>query len=616
MIGANVSENGSIQFKVWAPKANSLSLILLDGQKETVHPLKQCENGFYVTSLPKIEPLPDYLYCINGEKRYPDPASFWQPHGVHGPSRVYDNRQFEWKDIQWKGIALDQYLIYELHVGTFTQEGSFEAIINKLPHLKQLGITAIELMPIATFPGKRNWGYDGVYPYAPHHDYGGPEGLKKLVSACHQEGFAVILDVVYNHLGCEGNYLGSFGHYFTDRYKTPWGEAVNFDSSYSDIVRDYFIQNALFWMREYHVDAIRLDAIHAIFDFSAYHFLEELTAAVHQLSLKLKRPLYVIAESDLNDVRILKSIEKGGYAIDSQWSDEFHHSVYAYLTQSQWRYFSDFGQLSQLGKAITEGFVYQGQYSQFRKKHFGSCSKELPGKQFVICIQNHDQVGNAGLGKRLTHFVSAQEYRLATMLLLFSPNIPMLFMGQEWGAATPFHYFASYQDEHLQQAVREGYAREFDLEQNGIKNYDPHEIHYFELSKLDWKEIEKSEHADLLDFYKKAIKLRKEIAALSNNDKKLTKIAFDEDQKWLVIERSDHSGSQAILMINFSQNSQVLEVAFSKGHWTMELSSFDKENLAPKQFCTQSETNIRVELLPKNGLLYSNSVLKCQRQDV
>src|SRR6185503_2081252 len=369
--------------------------------------------------------------------------------------------RFDWQDQTWKGLPLPDYLIYELHVGTFTAEGTFDAAISYLDGLRELGITAIELMPVAQFPGNRNWGYDGVYPYAVQNSYGGPLALKRLVQACHERGLAAILDVVYNHLGREGNYLRELGHYFTDRYRTPWGDAVNFDGPHSDEVRRFFIENALYWITEFHFDALHLDAAHPIFEHSARPFLAELSEAVHRRGEELHRLVYLIPEISMNDVRLILPRQQGGCGCDAQWNDDFHHSLHTLLTGERTGYYQDFGRIEHLVKSLREGFVYTGQDSQYRQRRHGNSARAVPSRRFVICCQNHDQVGNRQLGERLSQLVSFEDLKLAAAVVLLSPCIPLLFMGEEYGETAPFLYFISHSDPDLIEAVRQGRRAEF-----------------------------------------------------------------------------------------------------------------------------------------------------------
>jgi maltooligosyltrehalose trehalohydrolase len=447
--GAKLDKTHNCTFTVWAPARRRVELKLtphpLDGKVgagqegliEMELPGESAEAketaGYWQLTVPDIQPGTRYFFQLDGSVTRPDPASNFQPEGVHGPSEVIDHGQFQWKDEKWKGIGLKDMIIYELHVGTFTPEGTFSAAIGRLSDLKELGINAVEIMPVAQFPGDRNWGYDGVYPYAVQNSYGGPDKLKELVNASHRAGLAVVLDVVYNHLGPEGNYLRDFGPYFTDKYQTPWGQAINFDGPYSDPVREFFIENALYWFRDYHIDALRLDALHAVFDMSAKHFLRELSERVAEFSKENGRRFYLVAESDLNDVRLIKPRSRGGYGLDAQWSDDFHHSLHALLTGEKKGYYQDFGSVRNLAKVFREGFVYTGQYSEHRKRRHGSKPKHRKARQFVVCIQNHDQVGNRMYGKRLSQLVGFESLKLAAGTVILSPYIPHLFMGEEYG---------------------------------------------------------------------------------------------------------------------------------------------------------------------------------------
>ena len=497
--GAKYIGKGLCDFTVWAPFALSVSLKFVAPEQRLV-PLKKSERGYWHTRAEGCLPATQYRYLLDGERERPDPASQYQPDGVHGPSEVVDHAAFRWTDSGWKGLPLPSMIMYELHTGTFTTEGTFEAIIPRLGDLKDLGINTIGLMPVAQFPGDRNWGYDGVYPYAVQNSYGGPEGLKRLVNACHQMELAVSLDVVYNHLGPEGNYLWDFGPYFTDRYKTPWGEAINFDGPYSDEVRNYFIANALHWITEYHIDALRIDAIHGIFDFSARHFLQELGEAVRLHAQSVRRDVYVIPESDLNDVRVIRPVEVGGHGLDAQWNDDFHHALHTLLTGERNGYYEDFGKIEHLEKALREGFIYSGEYSPFRKRRHGSSSKDRPGLQFVVFSQNHDQVGNRMRGERLSGLVPFEALKLAAGAVLLAPNIPLLFMGEEYGEKAPFLYFVSHGDKALIEAVRKGRNDEFKHFAWNGEPPDPQDERTFLASKINWEKRRQGEHAVLLNF--------------------------------------------------------------------------------------------------------------------
>jgi len=492
----------------------------------------------------------EYYYEPDGGERRPDPVSRFQPRGVHEASQVVDPDAFEWSDRNWKGLALRDYVIYELHTGTFTPQGSFDGVARRLGYLRDVGITAIELMPVASFAGARNWGYDGVNLYAPHAAYGGPDGLRRLVDACHRASLAVVLDVVYNHLGPEGNYLSEYAPYFTDRYRTPWGAAINFDGPQSDGVRRFFIDNALHWLTEYHIDALRLDAIHGIFDFGAPHILRELADAFHQQARALGREAWLIAESDLNDTRVINRAEIGGYGLDAQWNDDFHHSLHALLTRRRHGYFADFGTLGDLGTAMTEGFVYNGRRSQYRQRRHGGSSAANPGWQFVVFNQNHDQVANAEAGSRLSALLTLEQQKLASLILMCAPGLPMLFMGEEFGASSPFDYFTSFEDPVLAAAVSAGRRREYEAFFRGRSFPDPQAPGTFERAHLDWSEPAKSPHRELFAFNRALLALRARNRCLANCRKDLTRVEFSEGEEWMTVERTDASGDAAFVFCN------------------------------------------------------------------
>jgi maltooligosyltrehalose trehalohydrolase len=547
--GAQVLPGGGAEFRVWAPKLREVSVVL-DAPGKLQVPMRPDADGEFVAVVPEAAEGVDYWLATSDGTLRPDPASRWQPHGVHGASRVVDPRSFRWTDAGWKGMELKDYVIYELHAGTFTPAGTFRAIIAKLPYLRDLGVTAIELMPVAEFPGARNWGYDGVALFAPHSAYGGPDGLKALVDAYHREGLAVILDVVYNHLGPEGNHLAEFGPYFTDRYRTPRGPAINFDGPDSDGVRRFFVDNALYWLTEFHMDALRLDAIHGIYDFSAHHFLEELATSFHRQAELLGRKAFLIAESDLNDVRVIRPAEAGGYGLDAQWLDDFHHAVRGILTGERRGYLVDFGRVADLAQALAEGFVHDGRYSAYRRRRYGSSSREVAGERFVAFIQNHDQIANASVGRRLSELVSPDAEKLAAVLLLCSPFVPLLFMGQEYGETAPFLYFTSHSDPALVDAVRRGRREEYTAFYRGAAFPDPQDPLTFARSKLRWERLGEPACAGMLDFYRRLLWLRRRHACLSNCRKDLVRLAYDEGEQWLVLERGDPSGERAVLLCN------------------------------------------------------------------
>ena len=556
--GARPTPDG-VLFRVWAPRATKLSLHVTRPDVALI-PMHRDDDGVFTAFAEGLSAGADYFCEIDPNRSRPDPVSRFQPDGVHGASRIVDPDAFAWTDHDWKGPALEQLITYELHTGTFTPEGTFAGIVERLPYLRELGITALELMPVAAFPGSRNWGYDAVCLYAPHVAYGGPLGLKQLVDACHREGLAVVLDVVYNHLGPDGNYLAEFAPFFTDRYRSPWGDALNFDGPDSDGVRRFFVNNALYWLAEYHVDGLRLDAIHGIFDFSARHILREIADAFHAQARALGRRAWLIAESDLNDTRVIDPAERGGYGLDAQWSDDFHHSLHTLLTGRRHGYFADFGRMENLRKALTEGFVYDGRYSVYRRRRHGISSAQNPGRQFVVFNQNHDQVANAAAGTRLSSLVTFEQQKLAAVILMCAPNLPLLFMGEEFGASSPFDYFTSFTDPALARAVSEGRKREYKPFFKDRPFADPQAPDTFNHSRLDWGEIARSPHRELLAFYRALIKLRTDNRCLSNCRKDLTTVEFSETERWMIIGRAGTSGSGAFLFCNLSDHTQQLPV--------------------------------------------------------
>lgn len=521
------------KFGVWAPEAEKVEM----KTDSTIHPMFPDRQGWWRTETPPVHGL-DYSFLVNGQGPYPDPRSFWQPEGIDGPSRWLDHSRFTWHDQNWRPGPLSSSIIYELHVGTFTPQGTFKAVAKHLDHLLDLGVTHIELMPVAEFSGKRGWGYDGADLYAPHHSYGTPEELKELINTCHGRGIAVLLDVVYNHLGPLGNYLPRFGPYFTGNYLTPWGDAVNFDGPHSDQVRRFFIDNALMWLRDYHFDGLRVDAVHAIFDTSAIHFLEQLSTEVKQMEAHLGRNLTLIAESDLNDPRIVRPSHVGGYGLDAQWNEDFHHALHAVLTGEKQGYYADFGDLAALAKVMKGNFAYDGRYSVYRSRIHGRPASDICPHKLVGCMQNHDQVGNRAFGERSTHLLSRDQLKISAALVLTSPFVPMLFQGEEWGAASPFLYFTAHEDPELAEAVRQGRRREFsafDWPQQQIP--DPQSLDTFERSRLNWEEPQQELHAEILEWHKKIIKLRQTLPDLTDGRSEQLRVSFHEEKKWLIIRR-------------------------------------------------------------------------------
>jgi maltooligosyltrehalose trehalohydrolase len=548
-LGAIHLENQQCRFRVWAPNASQVEVNLCGSR---LVPLRPGEHGYFEAAVEGVEPGTRYLYRLDGGEERPDPASRCQPEGVHGRSMVVD-RRYGWRDEGWRGIPLEKYIFYELHVGTFTPEGTFEAVIPHLGRLVDLGVTAVELMPVAQFPGERNWGYDGVFPYAVQSSYGGPEGLKRLVDECHLHGLAVVLDVVYNHLGPEGNYLGEFGPYFTARYKTPWGLALNFDGPESDAVRRYFIENALQWIADFHVDGLRLDAVHAIADNSERPFLQELGAEAAALAESLGRQVHIFPESDLNTLTFLRSRQEGGCGFDAQWTDDFHHCLHTLLTGERSGYYRDFGAIEQMAKAMAGGFVYTGQYSPYRRRRHGVSAESLHGSRHVVCIQNHDQTGNRMLGERIASLVDFESRKLAAGAVILSPFLPLLFMGEEYGETAPFLYFVSHSDTDLIEAVRKGRSEEFAAFGWQEEPPDPQSEETFERSKL-----KRNGDAALQAFYQELIRLRKAVPALADLRKENVDVQVDGEV--IVVRR----GEGAVLAFNFGQEERALDLPGKK----------------------------------------------------
>ncbi len=521
-------------FGVWAPRARRVDLVLRGTERHSLD--GPDEHGWYSVTVAGAGAGDDYAYSLDEGPPRPDPRSPWQPEGVHGPSRLVDHDAFNWTDHGWRGGApLPEAIVYELHVDTFTPDGTYESTIPKLDHLVDLGVTTVELLPVVEYPGRWGWGYDGVDLYAPNAIDGGPQGLKRLVDACHARGLSVIFDVVYNHLGPSGNYLGEYGPYFTDRYGTPWGEAVNLDGPDSDPVREFVLDNAVMWLRDYHADGLRLDAVHAIVDTSACHILEDLAVRVDALEAELGLPKFLVAESDLNDPRIVADRSVGGYGIDAQWSDDFHHALHALLTGERAGYYADFGSIAALGKALRQAFVYDGVYSPHRRRRHGRTPVGIPETRFLGYLQNHDQVGNRAQGERSSMVLSDGLLKVGAALVLLGPSVPMLFQGEEWGASTPFLYFTDHDDLGLGKAVTEGRRREF-----AAFGWDPEDVpdpqdpETFYRSKLDWDELSRPPHAGLLDWHRRLIALRRATPELAGGK---VDVDWSEDGRWLVLTR-------------------------------------------------------------------------------
>ena len=546
---------------VWAPRAAAVELVAV--AKEGDEPRRVAmegpdERGWFRTphdgSIVGLGPAEldsevSYGFSLDGGPPRPDPRSPWQPEGVNGLSRPVDHAAFAWTDGGWAGRALGGgSVVYELHVGTFSPEGTFAGAAGRLDHLVDLGVDIVELLPVNQFPGRWGWGYDGVDLFAPHAAYGGPEDLKGLVDAAHARGLAVVIDVVYNHFGPAGNYLREFGPYFTDRYSTPWGDAVNFDGSGSDEVRDFVADNALMWLRDYHADGLRIDAVHAILDTSAVHVLEEMARRVADLAAEVGRPLFLVAESDLNDPRLVRPPEAGGYGLDAQWSDDFHHALHSVVTGERAGYYADFGSLEQLAKAVRQAFVHDGGYSPFRGRRHGRPPTGLDATRFLAYLQNHDQVGNRATGERSSMLVGPGMLKVAAALVLLGPSLPMLFQGEEWGASTPFQYFTDHDDPDLGKAVSEGRRREFAAFGWAPDDVpDPQDQETFERSKLRWDEVGEPDHKALLDWHRRLIALRRAEPALSTGTFDALDVRFDEDRRWMIVDRGDLS-----IVCNFS----------------------------------------------------------------
>jgi maltooligosyltrehalose trehalohydrolase len=525
------------EFKVWAPQAEKMA-VEADGARAPMQ--GPDENGWWHAQMGSAAAGTDYGFIVDDDpKAYPDPRSLWQPAGVHSLSRIYDQSAFRWTDAGFRAVPLSGAIVYELHVGTFTPEGTLDSAISKLEYLKELGVTHIELLPVASFAGNHGWGYDGVALFAVHEPYGGPDALKRFVNAAHEAGLAVLLDVVYNHFGPAGNYTGKFGPYVTEAHHTPWGGAVNLEDAHSYEVRRFFCDNALMWMRGFHMDGLRLDAVHAYVDRSAIHFLEQLVIETKALEAATGRPLVLIAESDLNDPRIVTSRDAGGVGVDAQWSDDFHHALFAALVhEPEGGYYSDFGSIAQLAKSLEETFVFDGAYAKHRKRVHGRSAKHLPQSRFLGYIQNHDQIGNRAQGERLQENVGFDRAKVAAGLVLTSPFVPMIFQGEEWAASTPFQYFADHDDRELARLVSEGRKKEFATfgwDPESIP--DPEDRETFVRSKLNWDESKSGSHAEMFRWYRDLIGLRKSTPDLNQSEPGSTTVEFSEEERWLSVQR-------------------------------------------------------------------------------
>jgi maltooligosyltrehalose trehalohydrolase len=525
-----------VTFEVWAPDHDQVRIRTLGAD----HDMHSLDSGWWRIAVPEAGTGTDYAYLLGDDDTpLPDPRSRWQPDGVHGRSRVYDDSAHQWSDEGWTGRQLAGSVLYELHIGTFTPDGTFDAAIGKLDHLVDLGVGLVEVLPVNAFNGAHNWGYDGVGWYAVHEPYGGPDGFKRFVDACHQRGLGVVLDVVHNHLGPSGAYLPRFGPYLKEGRST-WGQLVNLDGPGCADVRRYIVDNALMWLRDYHVDGLRLDAVHALVDHSATHLLEEMAVQTEALSTHLRRPLTLIAESDLNDPRLITARDGGGYGLTAQWDDDVHHALVALLTGERQGYYADFGSLPVLAKALTAAFVHDGGWSTFRRRPHGRPvdRTRIPGYRFVACLQNHDQVGNRATGDRLATRVSPALLRVGSALLLTAPFTPMLWMGEEWGATTPWQFFTSHPEPEL--AQRYDQSRRDEFAEHGWSTSDvpsPQDPETFFRSKLDWKEMEQDEPAALLDWYRRLIALRRSRPELTDPRLDQVDVRYDAEARWLVVSR-------------------------------------------------------------------------------
>ena len=568
-LGATWLGGGRTSFLVWAPRAKKVDLQLVAPSKQVVAMERLPRGYFYAVA--QAGPGARYHYRLDSEKERPDPASRLQSEGVHAPSEVVDTR-FEWSDAGWPGIPLATYVFYELHVAAFTPEGTLDAIIPRLAELKDLGITAIEIMPVQEYPGDRNWGYDGTYPYSVHHSFGGPSALKRVVDACHQQGLAVVLDVVYNHLGPEGNYFADFAPYFTDAYQTPWGDALNFDGSGSDEVRRYFLANALQWVEEFHIDALRLDAVHAIVDPSARPFLHQLAEVVHEKALQLNREIHLIAESDRNDANVIRPADEGGWDMDASWNDDFHHALHVALTGEKNGYFVDFRGIEDLARSLREGYVFSGQYSEHRQRRHGNSSKGIPGERFVVCAQNHDQVGNRMMGNRLADMQNFERLKLGAAAVLLSPFLPLLFMGEEYGEMAPFPYFVSHSDRELIEAVRMGRGNEFKEFKWEGSLPDPESEATFASSKLNWDLQKQDWHRLLRQFYRELLRMRREIPPLASLDLETVDATVLPNERTLTLRRGS-KGARVIAVFQFGERAENVSIEIPAGRWQKVLDS-------------------------------------------
>jgi maltooligosyltrehalose trehalohydrolase len=564
--------SSSCLFTLWAPRARKVTLGLLGPVRRDVT-TEPDQRGYHQVRVEEIEPGQRYAYRLDDGPDRPDPASRWQPDGVHAPSAVVDPA-FAWHDQGWQGIPLRDLILYETHVGTFTPEGTFDAVVGQLDRLKDVGVNAVQLMPVAQFPGRRNWGYDGVFPFAVQGSYGGVNGLKRLIDGAHQRGIAVYLDVVYNHLGPEGNYFRDFGPYFTEQYKTPWGEPFNYDGPGSDEVRHFFLCNALRWQEEFHLDGLRLDAVPFIKDCSAYHFLAELADVCRARAEASGRPFVLIGESDMNDPKILRPRQSGGWGLHAQWTDDFHHALHSYLTGERTGYYADYGGFDLVRKSYADAYVLDGRYSNYRGRRYGAPAHDRPGEQFVIFTQNHDQVGNRIRGDRLSALVDFETLKLAAALLLTSPYVPMLFMGEEYGETAPFAFFVAHSDGRLLELIRRGRKREFAAFGWHGEPPDPADERTFQAAKPRVEQASAGRGKAMQDWHRELIRLRRETPALACLDRQAMTVTAGESA--LFVGRGE-----AALAFNFATTEATLSWALPPGAWRKVADSADPRWLGP-----------------------------------
>ncbi|WP_256003388.1 malto-oligosyltrehalose trehalohydrolase [Pedobacter deserti] len=600
-LGVHFNAEGLAEVCLWAPKLKEISLVTGD---KTL-PLTPQSYGYWHLSTNALRPGDTYWFLADGQHRLADPASVCQPEGVHGPSLAV-NLEDRQEGGDWKNPPLSEYIIYELHTGTFSPRGDFEGIAERLDHLKELGITAIELMPVAAFPGNRNWGYDGVFPFAAHSAYGGAEGLRELVARCHEKGIAVVLDVVYNHLGPEGNYLDQFGPFFTDKYHTPWGNAINFDDSGCDGVRHYFIENVLMWFRNFHIDALRLDAVHAIKDFGAVHILQEIRRYTDELMAQTGRKHYLIVESDLNDPRYISPLSENGLGMDAQWVDEFHHTLRVAAGEPKQGYYCDFNGAEHLAKSYRDAYVYTGMFSEERCKTFGREATGRDGSQFIVFSQNHDQVGNRMLGERSSELYSFEMQKLLAAAVMCSPFLPMLFMGEEWGEKNPFLYFVSHTDPDLVELVRKGRKEEFAAMHNGGEAPDPQAEETFERSRLNWDALREQGQAEMFRFYKELIALRKSHPLLRSTDRLAVDAEVLPGGSCLRLTRKAQGSNDVLIcLMNFSAEVQHVKLPDTGAQLHKLIDSADPQWLGPAAAPEQAEGAAAVDLQPQSFIAYS-----------